>query len=121
MIFSKFSQKISGGIEMSFYECYEALCFEHGMKPQAQEILNILGVTSPTISGWKKGSSPKIEVLCRLARYFNVTTDYLLGLSDTRNLAEEEQLLLEAYRNASVEGRFNIVQVCMNEREKVKL
>lgn len=106
---------------MSFYECYEALCFEHGMKPQAQEILNILGVTSPTISGWKKGSSPKIEVLCRLARYFNVTTDYLLGLSDTRNLAEEEQLLLEAYRNASVEGRFNIVQVCMNEREKVKL
>jgi transcriptional regulator with XRE-family HTH domain len=105
---------------MSFYERYEALCFECGMKPQAQEILTVLRVTSPTISGWKKGSSPKIEVLCRLARYFGVTTDYLLGLSDTKNLTEEEQLLLESYRNASAEGRFNIVQVCMNEREKVE-
>ena len=45
---------------MTFYERYETLCTERGMKPQTQEILDILGVTSPTISGWKKGSSPKM-------------------------------------------------------------
>lgn len=69
---------------MTFYERYETLCTERGMKPQTQEILDILGVTSPTISGWKKGSSPKMEAVCCLARYFGVTTDYLMGLSELR-------------------------------------
>ena len=108
---------------MTFYERYEALCAEHGMKPQAQKMLDIVGITSPSISGWKNGSQPKADVLCRLASFFSVTTDYLLGLSEIRNFTaisipnEEEQLLLEAYRSASVQGRFNIIQVCMNEKQ----
>jgi repressor LexA len=107
---------------MTFYERYELLCSERGMKPQTQEILDVAGVTSPTISGWKKGSAPKIEVLCRLATYFDVTTDYLLGLSQLRKpnailLTEHERILLESYREATVEGQFRIIQVCMNERQ----
>ncbi len=108
---------------MTFYERFEALCAERKMKPQAQEIQDIAGVSSPAISGWKnKGSLPKGEVLCRLASYFEVTTDYLLGLSEVRKpgpaLTEEEVLLLEAYRNATTQGRFNIIHVCMTEQEK---
>ena len=106
---------------MTFYERYETLCTERGMKPQTQEILDILGVTSPTISGWKKGSSPKMEAVCCLARYFGVTTDYLMGLSELRTpgmvLTEEELLLLNTYRNSSTQGRFRIIQVCMNEMD----
>lgn len=106
---------------MTFYERYETLCSERGMKPQTQEILDILGVTSPTISGWKKGSSPKIEAVICLARYFGVTTDYLMGLSELRTpgmmLTEEEHLLLETYRSTNAQGRFHIIQVCMNEKE----
>lgn len=106
---------------MTFYERYEQLCSERGMKPQTQEILDILGVTSPTISGWKKGSSPKIEAVCCLARYFGVSTDYLMGLSELRSpamaLTDEERLLLNSYRNSSTQGRFRIIQVCMNESD----
>lgn len=106
---------------MTFYERYEKLCSERGMKPQTQEMLDILGVTSPTISGWKKGSSPKIEAVICLARYFGVTTDYLMGLSELRNpgvvLTEEETLLVNTYRTSSTQGRFRIIQVCMNERD----
>lgn len=104
---------------MTFYERYEELCSERGMKPQTQEMLDILGVTSPTITGWKKGSSPKIEAVISLARFFGVTTDYILGLSELRNpgdiLSEEERLLVNAYKTSNAQGRFRIIQVCMNE------
>lgn len=108
---------------MTFYDRFELLCAERQLKPQSTETQEIAGVSSPAISGWKnKGSLPKGEVLCRLANYFEVTTDYLLCLSDVRKpgpvLTEEEMLLLEAYRSATAQGRFSIIQVCMNERQE---
>lgn len=36
----------------------------------------------------------------------------------TLTLTDEERLLLEAYRSATAQGRFNIVSVCMSEKEK---
>jgi transcriptional regulator with XRE-family HTH domain len=110
---------------MPFYERYVELCSECGVKPQNPEMQRVMGVSSGAISGWKKGADPKVGVLIRLSKYFGVTVDYLLGLSEARNpntthLTEHEQLLIEAYRTSSVEGQFHIVQVCMNEREKVE-
>lgn len=109
---------------MSFYERYVELCSERGVKPQNPEMLQAAGVSSGSISGWKKGSDPKIEVLRRLSEYFDCTVDYLIGLSEVRKaptqpiLTEEESLLLEAFRGASTQGRFNIITVCMNEKAK---
>lgn len=112
---------LSSAIEnITFFKRYEQLCIEHGMKPQNPEMFKITGVSSGAISGWKKGSLPKGDVLCRLSKYFNVTTDYLLGLTELRNssvvLTEEETILVEAYRSANAQGRFNIINVCMNEK-----
>ena len=107
---------------MQFYERYRQLCEEKGLKPQNPEMFKVTQVTSGAISGWKKGALPKGDVLCRLANYFDVTTDYLLGLSEVRKpgleLTEEELLLINAYRNTSVQGRFNIIQVCMNAQQE---
>lgn len=105
---------------MTFYDRYKQLCSEHGIKPQSQEILDILGVTSPTISGWKKGSSPKIEAICTLANYFHVSSDYLLGLSKLRvpietTLTDHEQLLIDAFRSVSAQGQQNIIFACQYE------
>ena len=108
---------------MSFYKRFEMLCDERNMKPQALEMQKIAGVSSPAISGWKnKGALPKGEVLCRLANYFEVTTDYLLGLSEIRSpgieLTEEEMILIRTYRNATAQGRFNIIYACMAENQE---
>ncbi|MEY8320331.1 hypothetical protein AAK894_04520 [Lachnospiraceae bacterium 46-61] len=70
---------------MTFFQRYEQLCAEKGTKPQNAEMIKIAGVSSGAISGWKKGSLPKGDVLCRLAKFFDVTTDYLLGLNELRN------------------------------------
>lgn len=108
---------------MTFYDRYEQLCSERGMRPQTPEMLEIAGVTSGSVSGWKKGALPKTEVLCRLASYFQVTTDYLLCLSELRNpqaqiLSEHEQLLIKAFRAADAEGQQNIIFSCQLELRK---
>jgi len=67
---------------MTFYERFEILCKSRGLRPQSDEIIEMTQVSSPAISGWKKGSLPKAEVIIRMASYFRVSTDYLLGLED---------------------------------------
>lgn len=50
-----------------------------------QEIANYLGVTRPAYTAYESGNrQPDYETLQRLADYFNVTTDYLLGRTDAR-------------------------------------
>ena len=43
-----------------------------------------LGVTKQTVSNWENDNiQPSIDMLVNISRIFNVTTDYLLGLSPT--------------------------------------
>lgn len=51
-----------------------------------QELLAAeVGVTQQTLSKYEKDITIiKVDILKRLAEYFNVTTDYLLGLSDIK-------------------------------------
>ena len=49
-----------------------------------------LGISKQTISNWENENiQPSIEMLLRLAKLFRVSTDYLLGLSDTPTLNTE--------------------------------
>lgn len=49
-----------------------------------------LGVAKQSVSNWENENiQPSIEMLVRLARLFNVTTDYLLGLDSIPRLSVE--------------------------------
>lgn len=49
-----------------------------------------LGITKQTVSNWENDNiQPSIEMLIRLARVFNVTTDYLVGLDEIPRLSIE--------------------------------
>lgn len=49
-----------------------------------------LGVAKQTVSNWENDNiQPSIEMLVRLAKLFNVTTDYLLGLENIPRLNVE--------------------------------
>lgn len=46
------------------------------------DIANMFDVTKNAVYSWENGiSQPSIEIITKLAQYFNVTTDYLLGFN----------------------------------------
>lgn len=47
-----------------------------------EEIGELCSVVKTTISNWENNiTQPPIETITKLAKYFNVTTDYLLGFN----------------------------------------
>ena len=51
-----------------------------------------LGVSPTTVSNWDLGrKQPSLELLCKVADLYGVTTDYLLGQSDLRTAVEPER------------------------------
>lgn len=60
-----------------FFDRYSALCKERGESPNS--VAKKLGVSSGSITAWKRGTMPRIETVNMLASFFNVSADYLLG------------------------------------------
>lgn len=50
-----------------------------------------LGVTKQTISNWENDNiQPSIDMLIKISKIFNVTTDYLLGLTPSNSINVDE-------------------------------
>ena len=65
-----------------FYDVFEKLCTEKGVKPgrAADEI----GISRATVTNWKKnGYSPRRNILEKIAQYFSVSVDTLLDQSSS--------------------------------------
>lgn len=46
-----------------------------------------LGITKQTVSNWENDNiQPSIDMLVKLSKIFNVSTDYLLGLTPTNSI-----------------------------------
>lgn len=60
------------------YKVFEALLSTYGVS--AYQVAKATGISTGSLSDWKKGrSSPKADKLQKIADYFGVTVDYLLG------------------------------------------
>lgn len=72
---------ISKGMENNLQTRLKELRIEKTLSQQklAQEI----GVTQKAIDFWEKGiNEPKASYIIKLAKFFNVSSDYLLGIED---------------------------------------
>lgn len=92
-----------------FHERLDALCKEAGTTITDFSV-KMLGVSNSAASNWKKGTIPRSDVVVRAARYFNVSTDFLLGLDDIpyrqkSNLTKEEAELLAELRASDPDVR----------------
>lgn len=55
-----------------------------------EDLAKVIQKKRSTVSGYEtEGKEPDLETVCVLARYFDVSTDYLLGYSDERNHVEQ--------------------------------
>ncbi|MCL1866425.1 MAG: helix-turn-helix domain-containing protein [Oscillospiraceae bacterium] len=53
---------------------------------QQKELAQAMGVTQGTIGNWESGiRAPRFDMLERIAEYFSVSTDYLLGREEGGN------------------------------------
>ena len=53
-----------------------ALLKENGIT--AKKLTSNLEISNSSVSDWKKGSKPSCDVVVKLAKYFGVSTDYIL-------------------------------------------
>ena len=74
-----------------------------------------VGVSKSIISAYENGSRrPSYEMLIKLARLFDVTTDYLLGLE------QKKQLDLSGLTIAQQESLYNLVSTMRQPYEPVE-
>lgn len=71
-----------------FYDRLQKLCKERGKK--LTPLLSELGMSSSATGRWQDGTLPNGETLMKLANYFNVSTDYLLGNTDDPTLPNKK-------------------------------
>lgn len=73
-----------------------------------KELAEHIGVTANTVSYYLSGERcPDIEKLIEIAKYLNITTDYLLGISDVKSIDTELKAVCE-YTGLSEEAINNI-------------
>ena len=71
-----------------FYDIFAELCKRDGITPFA--FSKAAGIGHSTIAMWKKtGATPKEEALRKVADYFSVSTDYLLGIEKAATLSDD--------------------------------
>lgn len=73
-----------------------------------QEILaSELGITQQMLSKYERDISIiKIDILKKISEYFNVTTDYLLGVSDVKRDLQGQMKV-----NKTIDEYYNLVEV----------
>lgn len=60
------------------------------------------GIPYTTICGWMNaGRLPDYDTITKLAQYFHVSTDYILGVETESAMPPDEQILINAYRALS--------------------
>lgn len=98
----------------------------------------LFGVSQQTIGSWETNrTSPDLESLSKLANFFNVSIDYLLGLTDipetidtyiakqkqtNKQSAEnqynaDEQELIQLYRELPPEGKITIKSLAKTQHD----
>lgn len=82
-----------------------------------QDLADRAGISHKQLWRYENDESvPSADVLARLAREFDVTMEYLIGISDdphgyatVADLSHQEQALLEAYRQVDLERILKII------------
>lgn len=96
------------------------------------EVAKLLNIGAVTYNRYEKGErEPDHNMLIRLATFFNVSVDYLLGINDIPNIAKkysneknnsnelntDEQELIQLYRELPPEGKITIKSLAKTQHD----
>ncbi|QDI92004.1 helix-turn-helix transcriptional regulator [Salicibibacter cibarius] len=98
-------------------------------KKTQQDMAPILGITRPAYTAYERGTrNPDYDTLRKIAEYFDVTTDYLLGLTDDPNTQslpaadnEEEKIFFSGgYESLTAEEKEHLEEELQRFRKMKK-
>ena len=94
-----------------FKEKFIQLCNQKGESPS--KVCECVGITRSSYSAWTDESVPRKATLMRIADYFGVTVDHLLGKEDApvteSSLSDAEKTLVDAFSKLSAEDRSEVL------------
>ena len=98
-----------------------------------EQLAKIINVERSSIGKYESTNTiPSKETLLKIAQYFNVSTDYLLGNEstqqkreskktiETEKITEQEKTLLETFRSTTELGRQRIIQSALNIYDEIE-
>lgn len=96
-----------------FFERYVELCKANGETPNS--VAKAIGASSGSVTAWKNGTSPRNKTLSKIADFFSVSTDYLLGnenapASDGKRSVSDDEIKFALFR-----GREDITDAMYQE------
>lgn len=72
-----------------------------------QRLASELGITQQMLSKYERDVTLiKVDVLKKIAKYFNVTTDYLLGVSDVKRDLQRQMIM-----NETLDEYYDLIEV----------
>ena len=84
-----------------FWDIFVSLCTKNGTSPNG--VAKKIGVSSGSITTWKQGRMPHNNTILKIANYFDVSVDYLLGKEEkpTENdeLSDQQKELIAFARS----------------------
>ena len=86
-----------------------------------KELAEEIGTTQPTISRYLTGvREPDLEYVYRIANYFNVTIDYLLGVNDDSNTGyrSDARLIAKLFSRASKSDQDVVITLLRKYEDK---
>lgn len=100
---------------MDFWDRFLLLCIDKKMRPNP--VAAEIGIASGTLTKWSKGISyPNGIMLIKIAKYFNCSIDYLVGISDQERpsnseISSEELLFLKKLRSLPEDSQDEIIHM----------
>lgn len=107
---------------MELYNKIRTLRLRNSMTQK--ELCSKLNVSEVSIRNWETGvKNPSITAIMDLARLFNVSTDYLLGVNCSHDtplfsLNKREQKLLDNYKQLDEHGKKIVDTICSLEKSR---
>ena len=100
-------------MESTFFERFSTLCKEAGQTPNS--VAKDIGASSGSVTAWKNGAAPRNTTVAKIASYFGVSIDYLLGTSDRSTSMNQNSVNDEDIKFALFGGSGEITDAMYDE------
>lgn len=80
------------------------------------EIADYLDISVQSYSAYENGREPNYDNLIKLSEYFNVSTDYLLGISNLTFRIDDYELIANTISNINIENILEVINSSLKDK-----